>query len=304
MYLFRNSNTQKGRRFGIDFEIAHPNYSHSEFKNIIENEHSHVAVKRDPSLRGDESEIIITDSYHTKDNEGVSLWKDIVASLKNKGCQESPRAGFHIHWDTEGMTAKNVYNAIALWFNYSAIIDYALPKERRGSIINIKKLTRRELGKLQRIARTEPELRHFLQYAQNLLGHCRELTINANFKTIEFRKQKATLDVAVIQNWIAFTQNIIKNAINRDSFIGLWTDGKKRYAKMLNTDIYANGSFAHTFRKVFQYYSGNQSQFNFWTRQALEHAQDINTSDVIRELRKKITMANTTWNQSEYRDQV
>lgn len=297
MYLFRNSNTQKGRRFGIDLEIAHPNYSHSEFKNIIEDIYPHVAVKRDPSLNANESEIIITDSYHTKDNQGVQVWRDILSTLESKGCKVSRRTGYHIHWDTEGMTPQSVYNVIALWFNYSAIIDYALPKERRGSIINIKKLERKELGKLQRLARQGMSLDSYLIRCQNILGHCRELTVNANFKTIEFRKQQATMRKDIFENWIKFTQNIIKNGIERKSFIGLWTMGKRQYAKILNTDIYANGSFAHTFRKVFQYYAGNQTLFNFWTDRALAESQDTHTEEVIKEVRQKITRANKSWAQ-------
>ena len=193
------------------------------------------------------------------------------------------------------MTPQSVYNVIALWFNYSAIIDYALPKERRGSIINIKKLERKELGKLQRLARQGMSLDSYLIRCQNILGHCRELTINANFKTIEFRKQQATMRKDIFENWIKFTQNIIKNGIERKSFIGLWTMGKRQYAKILNTDIYANGSFAHTFRKVFQYYAGNQTLFNFWTDRALAESQDTHTEEVIKEVRQKITRANKSW---------
>jgi len=296
MYLFRNGNTQKDRRFGIDLEIAHPQYSRQEFKNVIENIHSHVAVKGDPSLSGNESEIIITESKHTKDNDGLSTWKDILSTLESKGCKVSQRTGYHIHWDTDGMTPQAIYNVLALWYNYSNVIDYALPKIRRGSAININCLQRRELTKLKRLAKEIDDRVEYLFRAERILGHCREITCNATFKTIEFRKQQATLRKDVFENWIKFTQNIIKEGIDRDSFVGIKTQAAKSFQVVKNTDIKLRGSFAHTWRKVFQYYGGNRTLFLFWTDRAISESECTNTAEVIRTIRENIVQANKSWN--------
>ena len=92
MYLYRETNTQKTRRFGIDLEIRHANHSYADFKQILEEKFPFLTVKSDASLRTDESELCFNDSFEAKDNQGVQAWKDILSELESMGCSVPHRS--------------------------------------------------------------------------------------------------------------------------------------------------------------------------------------------------------------------
>ena len=289
MYLYRETNTQKTRRFGIDLEIRHANHSHADFKEILENKFPFLTVKGDASLRSDESELCFNDSFEAKDNEGVKAWTDILSELESMGCSVSHRCGYHIHWDVADCTPKAVFNMLAFWYNHSRLIDLALPEVRRGSPVNIRAITRRDMGKLKRVVTHCEDVQDFLRQADRILGHTREIAVNSRFGTIEFRKQQATMRANIFEMWIKFTQNIVKMGIERNTYISLKTENE-RYVQteMMITDITVHNSLGRDWRKVFQYTGGNRSQFNFSTNRANAENSDTIIKDRIKEIQTQV----------------
>lgn len=289
MYLYRETNTQKTRRFGIDLEIRHSNYSHDSFKEILENKYSFLTVKGDPSLSRDESELCFNDSFEAKDNGGVEAWKRILSDLESMGCSVSSRCGYHIHWDVADCTPKAVFNILAFWYNHSKLIDWALPESRRDSPVNIRAITRRDMGKLKRVVTHCEDVQDFLRQADRILGHTREIAVNSRFGTVEFRKQQATMRKDIFEMWIKFTQNIVKMGIERNTYISLKTENE-RYVQteMMETDITIPKSFGKDWRKVFQYTGGNRTQFNFWTERAIAENERDDIKVIIRKIQSQI----------------
>ena len=285
MYLYRETNTQKTRRFGIDLEIRHANHSHADFKQHLEDKFPFLTVKGDASLRSDESELCFNDSFEAKDNTGVQAWKDILSELESLGCSVSHRCGYHIHWDVQDCTPKAVFNMLAFWYNHSRLIDLALPEVRRGSPVNIRAITRRDMGKLKRVVTHCEDVQDFLRQADRILGHTREIAVNSRFGTIEFRKQQATMRKDIFEMWIKFTQNIVKKAIRRNTYTSLKTENERyMQIEMMATDLDVPNSLGKDWRKVFQYTAGNRTQFKFWT----DRATAENTDDIIKNRIKMI----------------
>ena len=289
MYLYRETNTQKTRRFGIDLEIRHQHHSHADFKQILEEKFPFLTVKGDASLRSDESELCFNDSFEAKDNTGVQAWKDILSELESLGCSVTHRCGYHIHWDVADCTPKAVFNMLAFWYNHSRLIDLALPEVRRGSPVNIRAITRRDMGKLKRVVTHSEDVQDFLRQADRILGHTREIAVNSRFGTIEFRKQQATMRKDIFEMWIKFTQNIVKKAIRRNTYTSLKTENERyMQIEMMNTNTDVPNSFGRDWRKVFQYTGGNRTQFNFWTDRATAENTDGIIKDRIKTVQREI----------------
>jgi len=289
MYLYRETNSQKTRRFGIDLEIRHQHHSYADFKQILEDKFPFLTVKSDASLRTDESELCFNDSFEAKDNTGIQAWKNILSKLESMGCSVTQRCGYHIHWDVADCTPKAVFNILAFWYNHSKLIDLALPKIRRGSPVNIRAIDRRDMGRLKRAVIHCEDVQEFLIQADRILGHTREIAVNSRFGTVEFRKQQATMRKDIFDNWIKFTQNIVKKAIKRNTYTSLKTEHERRMQiEMMSTDLDANNSFGKDWRKVFQYTGGNRSQFNFWTERADSENDDTLITDRIENIRTQV----------------
>ena len=174
---------------------------------------------------------------------------------------------------------------LAFWYNHSRLIDLALPEVRRGSPVNIRAITRRDMGRLKRAVTHCEDVQEFLVQADRILGHTREIAVNSRFGTVEFRKQQATMRKDIFEMWIKFTQNIVKKAIKRNTYTSLKTEHERRMQiEMMSTDLDVPNSLGKDWRKVFQYTGGNRTQFKFWT----DRATAENTDGIIKNRIKTI----------------
>lgn len=279
----RKSNKLYNLRFSPEFEFLTP-MSMEQVDNLLINKQFAWNVKSDYSINNG-WEICPSGDNHLRGNEGQAECNQVLLALNHEAeATQSPKTGFHLHWnlvDDNGVgyfTPKQLTNIMIDWYNFKRVIELIMPQSRRGDHqVNLSGISRRlleemigyatELGKDSKEAAVD-----FISRFGT--GACKDIRINGNHRTLEFRKMIFTVDSIKCQQWIEFTRNFIGfNAKKRQKgFRTILPNPDERLS------LTHPKGLSYSFREVFQYRAGNFGAFELAEKRAINlarHSQEV-----------------------------
>lgn len=191
-------------------------------------------VSRDSSIEGGYHPTAEVISPILCGEEGLAEVSRVMTALGLGGCYVNKSCGFHVHWNCQDYTGKNVLSLLRLYAKFERVIDYLVSPSRRGnhnrhclSLVKdndltwVTELDKTERAKASDIAVSFATNRSREVYTDPLTGETEErggryhkvnITSYLSYGTIEFRQHQGTLSGEKAANWIIFTQQLVNKA--------------------------------------------------------------------------------------------
>lgn len=184
-------------------------------------------ITDDGSIRGEDTAEIRSPILVGID--GLAEVRRVLTLLNYLECQVNDSCGFHVHWNAEDYTGKNVLALLRLYAKFEPVIDGLVTFSRRADKnIHCRSLVKdsdlswiAELDRLENMRALEVALTFDKSHRMKSINvpgafESRNHKVNINayckYGTLEFRHFQGTVDVDEAVNWIVFTQQLVNRA--------------------------------------------------------------------------------------------
>ena len=288
----RKSNKLFALRYSPEFEFL-TQKSVSQVQTILTDNHFKWTATDDDSLQHvGHAEIYPDKDNHLSGTSGYLEVENVIALVKEQcNATQSPKTGFHIHWnllDDNGvgvMTPKQLTNIFIDWFNFKRVIELILPESRQGdNQTNLWGVSRHKLQDMRQFAESagensQAELGRFITTFWST--GCSDIRISQEHKTLEFRKAIFTVDSVKLSLWIEFTRNLIgyNMKARQKNFRKVWDNPEHRVATQNRNEVDLSNlergrGLAWSFRQVWEYRAGNLGLMKIAEKRALQLARN------------------------------
>lgn len=165
--------------------------------------------------------------------EGLAQVEKTLIALSDMGCRVNITCGFHVHWNCQDYTGKNMLSLLRFYSKFERVIDYLVSPSRRGDgnkhcrslvkdsdlswVTNLDETERQracEVAYSFEDKHCEYEFDPITQRRRKRSSRYHKVNVYAynQFGTVEFRQHQGTLNPEKAVNWIVFTQQLVNKA--------------------------------------------------------------------------------------------